>query len=138
MSDQKEERLRGLALFKDGDRKAIAHLAALADEAKVEAGQTLITEGHQHHEVYVIESGTASVLIDGNEVAEIPAGEMVGEVGFFARQPASATVRAKTDMMVLVIPYNGFESTLEENPAMVRAVLNELAERLYATDAKLH
>ncbi|MEM7322919.1 MAG: cyclic nucleotide-binding domain-containing protein [Actinomycetota bacterium] len=137
MSDPKEERLRQLPLFKDADRKAIENLASLADEASVSAGQALITEGHQHREVYVIESGTASVIIDGNEVAEIPAGEMVGEVGFFSGQPASATVSAKTDMRVLVIPYNGFDRTMEENPAMVRAVLKELAERLYATDAKL-
>ena len=138
MSDAKEARLRQLPLFKDADKKAISNLASLADEASVEAGQVLITEGHQHHEVYVIESGTASVMIDGNEVAEIPTGEMVGEVGFFSRQPASATVTAKSDMQVLVIPYNGFDSTMEENPAMVRAILTELAERLYATDAKLH
>ena len=138
MSDAKEARLRQLPLFKDGDKKAIANLAALADEVSVEAGHVLITEGHQHHEVYVIESGTASVMIDGNEVAEIPTGEMVGEVGFFSRQPASATVVAKTAMQVLVIPYNGFDSTLEQNPTMVRAILTELAERLYATDAKLH
>lgn len=138
MSDAKEKRLKGLSLFKNGDRKAISHLASVADEVAVKGGHTLIKEGHHHNEVYVIESGTAAVTIEGNEVAEIPAGEMVGELGYFARQPASATVVAKSDMSVLVIPYNGFDQILDENPSMVRGILNELAERLYATDAKLH
>lgn len=138
MADAKEERLRGLPLFEDADKKSISHLASLADEVSVEAGHTLITEGHSNHVVYVIESGTASVVIDGREVAEIPAGQMIGEVGYFSGQPASATVTAKTDMSVLVIPYNGFDRTMEDNPKMVRAVLRRLAERLYATDAKLH
>lgn len=138
MSDAKEERLRGLPLFEDADKKAISHLASLADEVRVEAGHTIITEGRNHNEIYVIESGTASVMIDGNEVAEVPAGQIIGEVGFFSGQPASATVQAKSEVALLVIPYNGFDQTMEDNPKMVRAILRRLAERLYATDAKLH
>lgn len=138
MSDAKEKRLQGLRLFTKADKKAISHLASVADEVSVKAGHKLISEGRHHNEVYVIESGTAAVSIDGNEVAEIPSGEMVGELGYFARQPASATVEAKSDLSVLVIPYNGFDRILDENPDMVRGILNELAERLYATDAKLH
>ena len=47
-------------------------------------------------------------------------------------------MQAKSDMALLVIPYNGFDQTMDDNPKMVRAILRRLAERLYATDAKLH
>ena len=136
--DLKEERLRGLKLFEKADRVAIDHLASAADEVGVEAGYTLITQGRHHNEIYVIEEGSAAITIDGEEVAEIPAGELVGEVGFFARQAASATVTAKTDVSLLVIPYNRFDQILDDNPALLRTVANELAERLYATDARIH
>ena len=138
MSDAKEIRLQGLPLFKNANKKAISHLASAADEATVPAGRTLIVQGHMSNEMYVIESGTASVLIDGKEVAEIPAGEMFGELGFFVTGPATATVDAKTEMTVLVIPHNRFDVILNENPDLVREIASELAERLHATDAKLH
>lgn len=138
MSDAKEKRLKELSLFKNGDRKAIAHLASAADEVAVKAGQKLIAQGHHHNEIYVIEQGTATVSIDGADVADIPAGELVGELGYFVRQAASATVAAKTDLSVLVIPYNRFDQILDDNPGLARTIAVELAERLYATDAKLH
>jgi NTE family protein len=136
--DPKERRLQGIRLFKNADSTAIAHLASVADEVDVKAGNHLIKEGHNHHELYVIEHGTAAVFIEGTEVAEIPEGELVGEMGYFVRHPASATVTAKTDLVVLVIPFSRFEQVLEENPALVRSMLNEFAKRLYATDRKLH
>ncbi|MCP3990796.1 MAG: cyclic nucleotide-binding domain-containing protein [Actinomycetia bacterium] len=136
-SNPKEARLLELSLFKNADQKALEHLASAADEASVRAGQTLIRQNHNHNELFIIESGTASVTIDGNEVAEIPAGEFVGELGFFIAGPATATVTAKTDLEVLIIPYNRFDQTLNDNPPLVRAMLHEIAERLHDTDERL-
>ena len=92
-SDAKAERLRKLPLFKGADKDAIEHLAAAADEVTVEAGHTLISQGRHHQEMYVLESGAAVVEIDGRQVAEVVAGEFVGELGYFTKAPASATVR---------------------------------------------
>lgn len=138
MPDAKEIRLQGLPLFKNANKEAISNLASAADEVTVPAGQTLIAQGHASNEMYVIESGTASVLIDGKEVAEIPAGEMFGELAFFVTGPATATVAAKTQLTVLIIPHNRFDVILNTNPDLVRGIASELAKRLHATDAKLH
>ena len=135
--DPKEERLRALKLFERADRRAMSHLLSAVDEASVKAGTTIITEGRESHEIYAIAEGTAAVLIDGNEVAEVPAGEMVGELGYFVRRPSSATVQAKTDMKVLVMPYNRFDQILDDNPHLTRLILEEMAQRLYDTDARL-
>ena len=137
MSDPKEMRLQGLSLFKNADRKAISHLASAADEVTIGPGHTFIAQGHHHNEIYVLEKGSAAVFIDGEEVAEIPEGELVGELGYFVRQAASATVSTKTEATLLVIPYNRFDQILDENPDMVRGMLHDLAQRLYDTDAKL-
>lgn len=136
-SDPKEDRLRRLALFKGADREAIDHLASAADEVTVGAGHTLINQGHHHQEMYVLESGGAVVEIDGNQVAEIAAGEFVGELGYFNRSAASATVKTSVESEVLVIPYNRFEQILDDNPHLVRAIAAELADRLQQTDLKL-
>jgi len=136
-SDAKAERLRNLTLFKGADNDAIENLAAAADEVTVGAGHTLISQGRHHHEMYVLESGAAAVEIDGGQVAEVDAGEFVGELGYFTKAPATATVRTVAESKLLVIPYNRFEQILDDNPRMVRAIVAELAQRLQAADHKL-
>jgi CRP-like cAMP-binding protein len=136
--DPKEARLLEIPLFKNADQKALRHLSSAADEASLAAGHALIRQGHHHHECYVIERGTAQVEVEGEIIAEIPAGEFVGELGFFVRDAASATVTAKTDLEVLIIPYNRLDQVLEDNPGLVRAIATELAIRLHNTDAMLH
>jgi len=135
--DPKEDRLRKLPLFKGADKVAIDHLSSAADEVTVGAGHVLISQGHHHQEMFVLETGAAVVEIDGNQVAEIPAGEFVGELGYFTRSPATATVRTSAESEVLVIPYNRFEQILEDNPQLVRAIAAELADRLQQTDQRL-
>ncbi len=136
-TDPKEERLKKLPLFKGADERAIDHLASAADEVTVAADHVLIRQGHHHQEMFVLESGSAVVEIDGTRVADIPAGEFVGELGYFNQGPASATVKTAEESVVLVIPYNRFEQILDDNPRMVRAIAAELAERLEATDLRL-
>jgi CRP-like cAMP-binding protein len=137
-SDPKEARLLAVPLFAKAGETALHHLASAADEVTVRAGHVLIEQGRHHHEFYVLESGSAVVEIDGKEIAEIPAGEFVGELGFFVQGAASATVRAKTDVELLVIPYNRFDQILDDNPPLMKAIATELAVRLHDTDARLH
>ena len=135
--DAKGARIQAIGLFRNATKKALDHLESAADEVTVSAGSTLIEQGHNHNEVLIIESGTAEVFVDGEAVAEIPAGEMLGELAALDPGPASATVRAKTDLELLVIPINRFAQILDDNPDMVRELAKELAARLRAADARL-
>lgn len=136
--DPKIDRLHAAPLFSNCDKKELERLAAAIDTIDVAAGKTLIRQGSVTHEAFVIERGEADVSIDGDHVATIPAGEMIGEIGLLTRLPASATVTAKTDMTVLVIPHQRFESVAEDTPGLGMAIAKELAQRLHATDAGLH
>ena len=137
-ADPKIERIGKLPLFASAGRAALATVAEAADEVSVAAGHVLITQGHRHGEGFVIEQGTAEVEIDGEVVAEIPEGEMIGELGLLDPGPATATVRAKTDLTLLVIPANRFDQIMDQNPDMVKAIARELATRLRAMDARPH
>lgn len=137
--DQKIARLQTVDLFEKADRKALEHLASAADEVHVAPGKVLIAEGHHHAEGYVIAEGSVGVLVDGEEVAELPAGQIVGELGLFGHQPtASATVVAKTDVVAFVIPYNRFDQILDDNPRLTKAIAQQLAARLRTMDALHH
>lgn len=91
-TDPKRERLKSLALFRGADDTALDHLVSAVDQVTVAEGHTLIRQGNHHNEMFVLANGSATVEIDGAPVADIPAGEFVGELSFFNRGPATATV----------------------------------------------
>lgn len=135
--DPKAERIKSVGLFAACGGKEIERLMSIIDTVDIGAGTELFREGRREHYAYVIESGTAEVLIDGKIIAEIPAGEMVGEVGLLSPGPASATVRAKTAMSLLAIPHQQFDTVLEDTPGLALAMARELAQRLHAIDQRL-
>jgi len=134
-SDPKIDRIKGIAFFADADKEALDHLASAADEVTVAAGTVLTTEGGLLNEAYVIMSGSVEVLVGGEIVAEIPAGEMIGELSLLAHRPtSSATVRTKTESALLVIPHNRFDEILDDNPGFTKAIAKQLATRLQKMD----
>ena len=137
-SDSKLDRLHSAPLFARCDKKALESLAKIIDTVEIDAGYELILQGRRSRHAYVIESGTAEVLIDGESVAEVPEGEMVGEISLLTRENATATVVAKTPMSLLIIEHAQFDEVLNESPGLALAIARELAQRLQATDAKLH
>ena len=138
MSDSKLERLHSAPLFAGCDRKELQHLVAIIDTVEVKEGAELFRQDRRDHFAYVVESGIAEVSIDGEVVAEIPEGQIIGEIGLLVHGPSSATVTAKTPMSLLVIPHDRFGSVLADTPGLGLAIARELATRLRAIDQKLH
>lgn len=136
-SDPKVDRLRSVPLFSDASDDALAHLASTADEIDIREGQTLIEQGRVHNEGYVIVSGSLDIFVDGEKVANVPAGEIIGELRLFGFNPASATVTAAEPSSILSIPAQQFDSVLDANPALVKTIARELAGRLHALDARI-
>lgn len=135
--DAKIDRLKTIPLFEHADKTALQHLASAADEATVKPGTVLIGQGHLHAEGYIIVSGTASVFVDDVEVAEIPENEIIGELSLFGQHIASATVKAKTELSVLSIPYNRFDQIMTDNPNLTKAIAKQLAGRLQSMDERI-
>ena len=135
--DPKEVRVAEVPLFARADATSIHRLASIVDEVTASPGRILVKEGDRHQQVYVVESGTVAVEVDGTDVAELGPGAIIGELGFLLGEPATATVRAVTTVELMVVAHNRFEQVLTETPNLLRAIANELARRLRATDAKL-
>lgn len=136
--DAKVDRLAALPFFKEADRKALEHVASAADEVALHPGKVLITQGQHHSECFLVESGSLTVDVDGENVATVNAGEMVGELSLFGHGPASATVTVAEEGVALVIPYNRFDQILDEVPGLAKTIAIRLAERLHDMDARLH
>jgi hypothetical protein len=85
---------------------------------RLEAGETLVEQGARGDELYLLLDGVFAVEIDGEEVAEVGPGALVGERALLEGGTRKATLRAATPARVAVVP----------GDAVDRAALEELAE----------
>lgn len=94
------------------------------------AGETLMTEGEQGDEAYVVERGLLRVTREGVLLAELQKGDWVGEMSLLLEEPRSATVVAVTNAQLRRIRRETFGRVLAEDPARTQELLRQLARRV--------
>ena len=95
--------LRQIPLFSDLSDDDLKALATYADEVTVSEGKHLVDEGGYAYDLFAIVEGTAQVIIGGDVVAELGAGDFFGEAGVLEKQQRNATVVAKTRMRLVTL-----------------------------------
>ena len=102
-------------------------------------GQMLVAQGEPSDALFVVLHGALAVRKSGDPapIAELRAGELVGEIGFFANVPRTADVIAIRDTSVLVLTRAAYQELAEHAPAIVEAVLAALARRFARETARL-
>jgi len=112
------ERLRGVPLFGDLDAHDLAQVARWIDEVHAEPGELLIEQGAMPYELFVIEEGTVDVVRDGEPIASLGSGDVVGEIALLAQQRRVASVRARTPVRALTLPVEGLQALTAEMPEL--------------------
>lgn len=97
---------------------------------RVEAGQTLFTEGDEGHLMFVLTTGAAEVIVNNRIVETLQHGNIVGEMGIVSPGPRSATVVAVTDCEFVAIDEKRFLYLVQQTPFFATQVMRVLAERL--------
>ncbi len=131
------EKLRQVGLFSTCSQRDLTKIARAADEVAISAGSILIEQGDTGREAYVILEGTAVVRRNGRKIAELEAGESVGELSLLDLGPRTATVEAGTDVRVLVLTARAFTGLIDESPALARKMLASMAARVRDLDRKI-
>lgn len=114
-------------------------LAQVGTHRKLSEGAVLIHEGQDIDAVFFVTEGTFSVTTAGAEqqVAEVGAGEVLGEISYVDRHPPTATVTAVEDSAVLAVARSDLTEKIELDPGFAgrfyKAVAVFLAERLRST-----
>ena len=122
--------LKHVAFFSGCSKKELDAISDTLTDKMIEAGTDVVREGDDTREFYVIVDGTAEVIRDGVMVRELGAGEFFGEMATLLHARRSATVRAKTELHVLVSDEPGFFRIIHETQGLHRKVIDELAQRL--------
>jgi len=124
------EGLKGLPLFTGLSKRDLELVARHADRAAVKAGTVLMAEGDRGLEVMIILAGMARVSHDGQVLAEVGPGSVVGEIGVMANQPRDATVEAITDLDLIVMFGPEFREVVDEVPSVRDRVLAIIHQRM--------
>ena len=130
------EHLQEVPLFAACSRKDLQLVARRAEDVRVPAGKTLVSEGETGHEFFVILEGSARVSRQGRKIATVGPGGSFGELALLEKAPRNATVVADTDMELVVLGQREFAGLIDEVPGFARKLLAGMAHRLRESDAR--
>lgn len=85
---------------------------------------------------FVVESGEASVEVQGEEVATLGPGAAFGEIALIDRRPRTATVTARSDIKAYGLPVFVFRPFVESRPEVAWKLLESMADRLESAESR--
>jgi CRP/FNR family transcriptional regulator len=128
--------LRNVRLFSDLDEKDLESLAEEFNERRFSAGDKIALEGEGGLMFFVVESGEASVEVQGQEVATLGPGATFGEIALIDRRPRTATVTAISDLKAYGLPVFVFRPFVEARPQVAWKMLEAMADRLETAESR--
>jgi cyclic nucleotide-binding protein len=101
---------------------SIMKAGAKLERRNYEQGQALVQQGEEGRELFLILDGIVDVEVDGEEVAEIGPGALLGEMALLEGGKRTATLWATTPVRAVVVPPDAVDqSVLQELAAGRRA-----------------
>ena len=128
--------LRKVSLFSGLDDRELDSLADEFNERRFSAGDRIALEGEGGLMFFVVDSGDASVDVQGKEVGKLGPGDAFGEIALIDRRPRTATVTALTDLRTFGLPVFVFRPFVEARPAVAWKLLEAMADRLASAEAR--
>jgi glutamate/tyrosine decarboxylase-like PLP-dependent enzyme len=127
--------VRSVPVLGDLGEEDARRVAAVATILRVPAGTVVVREWDVTRDVYFLLRGTVTVTMDDVVVAERHEGEFFGELaarnwGRGYGSPRTATVTARTDLELLVLPEGALETVMRLSPRLTAAVEAAAAARV--------
>jgi MFS family permease len=123
--------LRSMPMFAALPPATLETLARALEPLAVTAGTDVIREGEHGDRFYVIADGEVDVVASGHHVATLHRGDGFGEIALLNDVPRTATVTARTDVLLHALEREIFLVTLTGHAASHRSA-HELVERRLA------
>ena len=118
-------RLKAIPIFSHLSDEEAKRLAAFATETSVAEGQILMKQGDYSTELIGIEEGTADVIRDGEKIAALKEGDLIGEMGLLEREPRNADVIATSPMRVMKLTHWEIRRMSEETIERIERIVQK-------------
>jgi CRP-like cAMP-binding protein len=104
---------------------------------KVAAGESIVVEGGQAREMYLLRKGKVEIRVHGNAVETVGPGGIFGEMALIDQAARSATAVAVEDSEVVPIDETLFVSLVQDAPYFALDVMRTLVERIRAMNRRI-
>jgi CRP/FNR family transcriptional regulator, cyclic AMP receptor protein len=125
-----EEWLQEVPLFRGLSKKQLRLVSSLATRLNEPAGAVLTKEGREGYEFIIVVEGEIEVRKGDRVVATRGPGSYVGEIALLDNRPRTATVVAKTPVVIEVIGRREFHGLLAETPELSTEIMATVGQRL--------
>eukprot|EP00933_Yihiella_yeosuensis_P042548 TRINITY_DN3716_c0_g1_i1.p1 TRINITY_DN3716_c0_g1~~TRINITY_DN3716_c0_g1_i1.p1 ORF type:complete len:769 (-),score=246.47 TRINITY_DN3716_c0_g1_i1:125-2431(-) len=102
--------LSRVELFKRIPEEDRPNICKVANQVSFEPNTTIIKQGDEGNEFFVIKTGTAKVEIGGNQVASLKSGDYFGENALLRDEPRQASIITTSKCTALKIKRDDFKS----------------------------
>jgi hypothetical protein len=100
--------LRASPIFAPLPGSTLEQLAGALEEVRAPAEEEIVRQGEPGDRFYLIEDGTLDVYIDGTLVQSLEPRESFGEIALLRDVPRTATVKARTDVVLYALDRRHF------------------------------
>jgi len=118
-------RLKAIPIFSHLSDEEANRLAAFATETSVAEGHILMKQGDYSTELIAVEEGTADVIRDGQRVASLKQGDLIGEMGLLDRSPRNADVIATSPMRVIKLTHWEIRRMSDDTVNRIQQIVQE-------------
>ena len=109
--------------------RELSAVDSLTTPVRIDEGRVLMREGEPGSEALFILEGDVIVERDGEPVAELGPGSIVGEAALITNQPRNATVTASSEVVAVAMTRREFSTILDTCPTVSRAILQTAVDR---------
>ncbi len=128
--DRRAELLTQTPLLAGVDAAGIERIAAAALEVEFRANQVIVRQGEVGTGFFLVVTGSARVVRDGQSIATLGPGDFFGELSVLDGRPRVAQVITAEPTACLALASWDFEAIVMEQPRVALAILRGLAGRL--------
>ena len=127
------ETLERVPLFAGLNKRELKRIASVFKERRFAAGETVIQQGSGGAAFFVIDSGEATVFVDGREQRVLGSGDYFGELALIDEGTRTATVTAASDLVCSGVTFWDFRPLVEENGVIGWKLLQSMV-KIYRAD----
>lgn len=121
--------LKRFALFQGVEDEKLKKIAAYTQIVEFPEGKEIIREGGFSNDFFAIEEGEVRVVKDGEEIATLGPGDVVGEQGLLEGEERSASVIADSVVRALKIEHWELARMRKAMPEVVDQLAQVVEER---------
>lgn len=133
-----EDLIAKVPMFAGLSGKERKRLGETLKEITFPPGKVIVESGTDGVGFFLVESGTATVSVDGKPRATLKAGDHFGEIALIDEGPRTAQVTAGEGLRCYALTSWEFRPFVQEHPDVAWSLLRSMARRVRELENRLH